>query len=153
MNTIHALRQSAPSVTQEISSPSVSVFWLDRNQIRHRLKMAVQRLAQTHPEIEEVWLFGSLARGDATPGSDADLMVVLSDTRLAFLDRCAHYQPEFCGIGVDVLAYTLAELAQMRAEGSVFLRQVRAEGVCLFRRVNRPEAEQAPTQDFAGSRS
>ena len=153
MSTTRALRQSAPSVTQEISSPSVSVFWLDQSQVRHRLKAAVQRLAQAHPEIEEVWLFGSLARGDATPGSDADLMVVLSDSRLHFLDRFVHYQPDFCGIGVDVLAYTRAELAQMRAEGSVFLRQARAEGVCLFRRANSTEAEQAAAHEFTGNHS
>ncbi len=140
MNTIHAPRPSAPSVTQKISSPSVSVFWLDQDQIRNRLKTAIQRLAQTHPEIEEVWLFGSLARGDAVPGSDADLIVVLSDTRLSFLDRFAHYQPDFCGIGVDVLAYTRAELAQMQAQGNAFLRQARAEGVCLFQQANIAEA-------------
>jgi predicted nucleotidyltransferase len=140
MNTTHVQRQSAPLVTQEISSPSVSVFWLDLNQIRHRLKVAVQQLAQTHPEIEEVRLFGSLARGDAVPGSDADLIVVLSDTQLPFLDRFAHYQPDFCGIGVDVLAYTRAELAQMRADGNVLLRQAWAEGVCLFQRTNSTEA-------------
>ena len=66
-------------------------------------------------------------------------MLALSDTRLPFLDRSPHYQPDFCGIGVDVLAYTRAELAQMDAEGSLFLRAVRAEGVCLFRRADDAE--------------
>lgn len=89
-------------------------------------------LAETHPEIEEVWLFGSLARGDAVPGSDADLLIVLGDCQLPFLDRSVHYQPDFCGVGVDVLAYTREELARMEADGNAFLSQARAEGIRLF---------------------
>lgn len=96
------------------------------------LKRAVERLAKRYPEIEQVWLFGSLARGDAVPGSDADLLVVLTDSQLPFLDRSVRYQPDFCGVGVDVLAYTRAELASLQAEGHAFLRQAQAEGICLF---------------------
>jgi predicted nucleotidyltransferase len=84
--------------------PSAKVFWLDLDQIRNCLKEAAIRLGETHPEIETIWLFGSLARGDAVPGSDADLLIVLTDSPFSFLDRCVHYQPDFCGIGVDVLA-------------------------------------------------
>jgi hypothetical protein len=91
-------------------------------------------MAASHPEVEEVWLFGSLARGDAVPGSDADLLVVLSETTLRFLDRFVAYQPGDCGIGVDVLAYTRAELAEMVASGNSFVRTAQAEGICLFRR-------------------
>jgi predicted nucleotidyltransferase len=91
------------------------------------------RLAEKHPEIEEVWLFGSLARGDAVPGSDADLLVVLSDSPYPFLERSVRYQPDFCGLGADVLAYTRTELAQMQAGGNDFLRRAQTEGICLVR--------------------
>lgn len=97
------------------------------------LKQAVQRLAMRHPEIEEVWLFGSLARGEAVPGSDADIVIVLAESTLPFLQRCAYYQPDFYGVGVDVLAYTQAELISMQAAGNLFLQRVQSEWVCLFR--------------------
>ena len=134
MTTTPESKQSAPSAIRRTSSPSVSVFALNLDQLRICLKRAVARLAETHPEIDEVWLFGSLARGDAVPGSDADLLIVLSDSQSPFLDRSVRYQPDFCGIGVDVLAYTRSELAGMQAEGSAFLQRTQTEGICLFRR-------------------
>jgi hypothetical protein len=98
----------------------------------------VTHLAEIYPEIEEVWLFGSLARGDAVPGSDADLFIILGDSQIPFLNRSVRYQPDFCGVGADVLAYTRAELAAMQAEGKTMLRHVQTEGVCLFQPSNRP---------------
>lgn len=102
--------------------------------MRANLQAAVAKLAQKHPEIEEVWLFGSLARGEAMPGSDADLLLVLTDSNCSFRDRYAVYQPDFPGVGVDVFAYTRAEIAQMQADGNPFLRRALAEGVALFTR-------------------
>lgn len=128
MTTTPGAKPNEPSPIRRTSSPSVSVFWLDLNQVRACLTQAVRRLAETRPEIEEVWLFGSLARGDATPGSDADLLFILSDSTVPFLDRSVVYQPDFCGLGVDILAYTRSELARIETR----IQQVQAEGVCLF---------------------
>lgn len=134
MTTTPEPRPNAPSAIQSSSSPSVSVYWLNLDQVRRGLKKAAERLAHKHREIEEVWLFGSLARGDAVPGSDADLLVILRDSTSSFLGRMAQYQPEFCGLGVDVFAYTRADAARMEAEGNTFVRRARAEGILLFQR-------------------
>ncbi len=93
-------------------------------------------MAEDHPEVEEVWLSGSLARGDVIPGSDADLMVLLNDSQLPFLERPLHYQLHFCGIGTDVLVYTRAELMQMQNEGNHFFQEIYSEGICLFQRTD-----------------
>jgi uncharacterized protein len=92
------------------------------------------QLAEGHPEIEEVWLFGSLARGDALPGSDADLLLIVGDSQEPFLDRSVRYQPANCGIGMDVLVYTRAEISAMQQETNAFVHQALAEGRCLYRR-------------------
>lgn len=134
MSTTRERWQREPSPIQKKSSPSVSIFSLNQSQVRTCLKQAVTTLAVEHPEIDEVWLFGSLARGDAVPGSDADLLIVLRDSKQAFLERLPSYQPDYCGIGVDVLAYTRDELAQMKAAGNPLWQQVRSEGQCLYRR-------------------
>ena len=89
-------------------------------------------MVENHPEVEEVWLFGSLARGDAVPGSDADLMVLLNESHLRFLERPLYYQLDFCGVGTDVLVYTHAELNRMQSAGNHFFRTIRSEGICLF---------------------
>lgn len=110
------------------------VFWLDLERLRKRLKKTVRRLAARHPEIEEVWLFGSLARGEAVPGSGADLLVVLKDCPLPFLERAAYYQPDFCGVGTEVFAYTSQELAVMEAANHSFLGIIQPDRLCLYRR-------------------
>ena len=136
MSTTRARQPQVPSVIRETSSPSVSVFWLDIQQVRRRLRDAARQLGIAHPEIEEVWLFGSVARGEAVPGSDADLLVVLESSELAFPERSGRYQPEFCGIGTDVLAYTRAELVCMRAEGNPFLQEIESERRLLWKRTS-----------------
>ncbi|MFO8240414.1 MAG: nucleotidyltransferase domain-containing protein [Dissulfuribacterales bacterium] len=84
-----------------------------------------------HPEIERVLLFGSLARGEAAPGSDADLLLVLSSAADPFLNRIPKYIPMGLPIGVDVFPYTQEEISRMLADGNLFLRRALDEGVAL----------------------
>ena len=51
------------------------------------------RLQQRHAEIERIVLFGSLARGDAVPGSDADLLLVRERSGTPFLQRAPRLFP------------------------------------------------------------
>jgi predicted nucleotidyltransferase len=130
-------RKRKPSVTspiQSISLPSVKLFWLNLEELNGRLTEAARKLAGQHSEIGEVWLFGSLARGQAVPGSDADVLLFLKKCDLLFLEPAVHYQPEFGGVGVDLFAYTRKELEQMEEAGHQFLERVKEERVCLFKR-------------------
>ncbi len=80
------------------------------------------------PEIEHAVLFGSLQRGDAVPGSDADVLLALRTTDLPFSERAAAYRPEGVGIPVDLFVYTRAELDDMLADGNRFVSRALAEG-------------------------
>ena len=100
LNTTPRAKPKAPSTGPEGSSPSAKVFWLDRTGIRDRLRQEAERLHQSHPEIERVILFGSLARGDAVPGSDADLLLVLRDSERPFRGRAGTYRVADAGVGV-----------------------------------------------------
>ncbi len=85
------------------------------------------------PEVLAVVLFGSLARGEATAMSDADLLVLLSDTPWPFEERFWRYRPP--GVRrVEVLAYTWAEAGRMAREGLGPIRAALEEGVVLFDR-------------------
>jgi predicted nucleotidyltransferase len=72
----------------------------------------VRRLVEVyHPE--RIYLFGSVARGEAGPDSDYDFMVVVSDDTPAELRDCARaYQafwgitPDGVGTASDVLVWT-----------------------------------------------
>lgn len=93
-------------------------------------------LTDRHPEIEQVLLFGSLARGDAVPGSDADLMLILRESSLPFLERSVRYRPVGVGLGVDVFAYTRAELEAMLSNGNTFVARALQESISLFERLS-----------------
>jgi len=114
----------------------VQVFWLDRGETLKRIQKAARELSGRHPEIEQVALFGSLARGDAVPGSDADLLVVLRESDLSFLERSAKYRPAGVGIGIDVFAYTQDEVDAMLASGNAFLAQALREGITLVNKAD-----------------
>ena len=70
--------------------------------------------------------------GDAVPGSDADLLVVVSHSTESFLDRAVRYRPVDVGVGVDVVAYTHEELAALLEAGNAFVRQALREGMVLY---------------------
>jgi predicted nucleotidyltransferase len=70
-------------------------------------------------------------RGDAVPGSDVDLLVVLSRAEKPFLDRIPGYAVDIEGMDVDVFPYTEDELARMLAEGNSLLAEALREGEWL----------------------
>ena len=134
MTTTLKKKPDGQSVIQSTSSPFVKIFWFNLEELKARLENAVQTMAEKHPEVAEVWLFGSVARGEAVPGSDADLLVVLETCNLPFIKRSSVYQPEFCGVGVDIFAYTQDELLAMEAQGNQFLAGVNKAKICLYQR-------------------
>ena len=113
---------------------SVQVTWLDRSAVIEATRKAVAALAEGKPEVLKVILFGSMARGDAVPGSDVDLLVVVAESGRSFLHRIAEYRLSGIPVGVDVFPYTQQEFDKMLAEGNGLIRQALAEGQTLFDR-------------------
>jgi predicted nucleotidyltransferase len=110
---------------------SVKVTWLDREGVREAIRHAAQRLLAERPEVERVVLFGSLARGDAVPGSDADVLVVAPSDR-PWPERSDLYAEYFRQqeVGVDVFVYTPEELAAMGQRPGI-VRTALEEGIVL----------------------
>jgi uncharacterized protein len=104
------------------------VFRLDEKARLEELKMAARALGQD-PEVLAVVLFGSLAQGEATAMSDADLLVLLEETTLPFSERLVRYRPQ--GVRrVEVFPYTLEEARRGLGVSSVALR----DGLLLWAR-------------------
>jgi predicted nucleotidyltransferase len=112
----------------------VKVTFLEIEPILTGLKERAQRLLISHPRVREVSLFGSLARGNYGPGSDADLLVILEADARRFIDRIPEFLEPFSGLGiaVDVLPYTLREIAGMQDVG--FIKTALAERTVLASR-------------------
>ena len=124
------------SVEECYRGRNVRVFRLDREGVIGRLRERARDLLERRADVVEVRLFGSLARGEAHPGSDADLFVVLRDGAGPFLDRLTPLARMFEGIGVgcDVIAFTESEARVSRIRGDAFSRAVFEEGQVLATR-------------------
>jgi predicted nucleotidyltransferase len=113
------------------SSRSSGVAFLDRGRVLADLRRAVAALAARRAGVREVWLFGSLARGDATPRSDADLLIVVDEDARRPMDRISEFLLLLQGVGgpTDVLVLTKAEWDAR--EGTALHREVVGRGIRL----------------------
>ena len=85
--------------------------------------------------VEEIWLFGSCARGDAKPDSDLDLLVVLADDHSLARPNLACFQavnhlPDVPP--ADVVAISKSRWDQERAHPFGLFGGASQEGVCLY---------------------
>jgi len=83
---------------------------LEPQAIERALDSLVQWLSAKE-EVCAVVHFGSVARGRGAPGSDLDVLVVLKDSPLPFLDRVPVYTPDDFPMPLDVFPYTVQELS------------------------------------------
>jgi predicted nucleotidyltransferase len=84
----------------------------------------------------QVWLFGSRARGDATPDSDWDLFVVVDDSVADDeLDPgVGRRLRRECGVHADVIPWRASEFAEFRRTPNTLAYSVASEGVLLHER-------------------
>lgn len=80
--------------------------------------VAVRRAADAYAaallardDVDEVVVFGSFERGTYGPGSDLDVLVVLSHATKPVRDRIPELLPPSFPVGVDLFPFTRAELA------------------------------------------
>lgn len=122
-----------PSIIHKKSSGSVTIYWLDREALLANVRQAANKLSGDRPEVSKIVLFGSAADGRAVPGSDADVMIVVSDLNVRPLDRPLTYLPWFdsVGVGVELFIYVEAELVSAAPR---IARAAFKTGITLFSR-------------------
>jgi len=83
----------------------------------------------------EVWLYGSVARGDADRFSDVDLLVVADQVNP--MEQVA----EDVGypVGSSISVYSWKEVEAMASYGSIFLHHIGTEGRCLRASTHHPK--------------
>ena len=86
--------------------------------------------------INEVWLFGSQARGETHDGSDTDVLVVSDGTVPSAVE--AWLAARF-GERVDIARYSYRGLDTLVQEGSLFAWHLRCEGIPVCRPMDRLE--------------
>ncbi len=116
------------------SSTSVKIFYFPKKAVWSALRTLSADMAGEFSEIERIVVFGSLARDEAVPGSDVDLLIILKESSIPILERIPKYAPNHFPVGVDVFPYTEDELEIKLKDGDFFVKRVLKEGIELFRR-------------------
>jgi len=113
------------------SSSSCGIVFLDRTRAIAQIGATVAGLCARRPDVREVWLYGSLARGDATARSDADLLIVVDRDPRRPVDRIPEFLDLLDGIErpCDVVVLTADEWKAR--EGGAFHREVTTRGLRL----------------------
>jgi predicted nucleotidyltransferase len=118
---------------QEISSDSVKIISIHRDELLRALEEISLRICQENPEVKEVRLFGSVGRGDQVGVSDVDILVIESDAGPSDpLKAALKYTPAFdLPLGVDLLVLGQAQVEKRLSEGDPFLERIFAESLVL----------------------
>lgn len=114
-------------------STSAGVACLDGPAAIERLRGLARSLLDSHPDVQAVYLFGSLAQNRYAPGSDADLLIVLTHDERRFIDRVPEFLRAFlqAPLPVDVFPFTVQELTEKQRQGNFFVQQALQKGVLL----------------------
>jgi len=72
---------------QILSSGSVKAFSLNRTELIEKTRSVVQEAGKAFPHIQEILLFGSLARHEETGLSDIDLCIIARNLPANPIDR------------------------------------------------------------------
>lgn len=111
---------------------SVKIKSVPRDELIAALRAWAARLKNKHPEVDRVGLFGSYARGDYTPASDADVLIVVSQTDQASpFGRASKYHPQSIPVGCEIIVYTEDELARRQSQNDPWIRQILGEVIWL----------------------
>lgn len=86
-----------------------------------------------HGTIEEIWLFGSYARGEQDQYSDIDLLIVIQDCDDEEYKRIKMQLSQELGMPLEWLSlYEIHKIREMAAQGSYFMWHIRQEGRLLY---------------------
>jgi Predicted nucleotidyltransferases len=87
------------------------------------------------PQIQEIYLFGSVARGDYDEFSDIDFLFIVTDCTQAEYNELKGSIAEELGVPAKWISlYELSKINAMFDEGSLFLWHIKLEGIKLFSR-------------------
>jgi len=113
------------------SSDFVKVFFADKGKVLRQLKDYSESIKRTHPEVERMGYFGSYANDTYGPASDVDLLIILRNSSMRFLDRIPNFIPDSLSIGCDVFPYTSEEIKRMKQDGNPWICHILEEVVWL----------------------
>jgi len=111
------------------SSAEIKLFKLDYNSVIEELKEYARKALKKGAYA--VILIGSLARGDYTAFSDADLVIIVGQTYRKPVERIKDYIDPSLSIDIEPRVYTIDELLRMAREKRRIVREILEHGIPL----------------------
>ena len=106
----------------------------DRPDIERLERFLPRVLDERREELEFVVLFGSMARGNWSRGSDYDVLIGLrEDDGKRFIDRIGEFEALADG-NIDVLPYSRSEWERMAESRALILLEALEHGITLWDR-------------------
>ena len=118
----------------EKSLGSVKIISVDHESLINTLKKKASFIKAEHPEIVKILLFGSFAKGNFLPESDIDILLIVEETDIPFLERKESFRSFFNDIPFDIniLIYTKSEIYLMHENGNLFIKDITKEAIDLI---------------------
>ena len=107
----------------------IKVFKLDYEAVLKKLREYAKRKLSSN--VMAIVLIGSLARGDYTAFSDADIVIIVKNDSRRFVDRIAEYIDTDLGIDVEPRVYTVDEIMGMCKERRRIVKEIAEHGILL----------------------
>jgi predicted nucleotidyltransferase len=105
--------------------------WPGREEVDRAVRAWAARLAAREPDLVAVGYFGSYARGQAGPGSDVDLVVILRSCADPPARRAVRWDLERLPVPAEAVVYTLDEWRRLPEVSPRFCR-VLADAVWVW---------------------
>lgn len=91
-------------------------------------------------ELSQVILFGSLARGEATPRSDVDLLIVVKENKEKNVRKKIRSKlGKKWDADFSLIVRSTDQLENMREEGTSLYEEIQRDGIVIYRGKNSPE--------------
>lgn len=96
------------------------------------LESLVKTWVEDYPEIEKIILFGSYIRGDYFPGSDVDVLIIMTESKKRFLERIPAFYPSSFPCDIDIFPYTREEIDRLMQDSHGLVHRALSEGRQLY---------------------
>jgi predicted nucleotidyltransferase len=106
------------------SSSSPVLVWPSREQVVAAARGYAERLVAADARVLRVALVGSYATGNHGPGSDADLLVEMSECQTPPTRRALELPPPRLPVPVDLLVFTRGEVDELQRTRPRWTREV-----------------------------
>ncbi len=122
---------------QQIKSlGSAKIISLNKEIVLREIKKISEKIKEEEKgNILDIIIFGSIAKNNYTGTSDVDIVIILKESDLNFIERIIKYRKYFdLDIGVDVFVYTFSEFEKMKRENNFFIKEIIDFGISVLKK-------------------